>query len=260
MLEHQRHKLIIDLLEEKSSVSLRELVERLNASEATVRRDLVKLDEQNELRRVHGGAEEMPGRSKSLRTHLRGSAFLSSKEIYVAEKRAIAERAVAMCEDGDSIIIDGGSSTYMMGEFLLDRQMNILTNSIPLSVELLENSDNRVSVPGGEMFRKQGIIVSPFEHDIIQSYHASIMFTGAAGIGEYGLMESDPLLVRAIQKLMKQADRLVVLVDSSKLGKRSNLILSGLDKIDVVITDDGADSKYLKLFEAQGIEVIVVAT
>ena len=259
MLEQQRHRLILDMLNETSCVTVRELTETLNASKATIRRDLMKLAAEAKLHRLHGGAESIPGTHKSQRHFLRGSSFLADKERHVMEKRAIAEQAVTLCEEGDSIIINGGSSTYMMAEFLIHREMDILTNSIPLSMELLENSSNRVSVPGGELFRKQEIIVSPFEHDIVSNYHASKMFMSIAGIGEYGLMESDSLLVRAIQKLLKQADQLIVLADSSKLGKRSNLILCGLERVDTVITDEHADENYLKLLEASGIEVIVVS-
>ena len=81
---------------------------------------------------------------------------------------------------------------------------------------------------------------------------------GTPGIGDYGVMESDPLLVRAEQKLMGQADQLIVLADSSKLGERSNFILCPLEQVDILITDSGADEKYLRLFQEHGIETIIV--
>ncbi|HEY7884354.1 MAG TPA: hypothetical protein VIC08_05345, partial [Cellvibrionaceae bacterium] len=119
-------------------------------------------------------------------------------------------------------------------------------------------SENQITVPGGEIYRKQGIILSAFENDTIQYYHGSKMFMGTPGIGEFGVMESDPLLIRAEQKLRKQADQLIILADSSKLGKRSNLIFSPLADVDVLITDNHADPAMLQSFEAQGIRVVVV--
>ena len=84
------------------------------------------------------------------------------------------------------------------------------------------------------------------------------MFLGTPGIGEFGVMESDLLLIRQEQKLMKLADQLVVLADSTKLGKRSNFVLCPLDRVDILITDSNADEKQLKLLEANDIEVIIV--
>lgn len=257
MIETQRHSLILDLLEEQQVVTVRELADVLNASEATVRRDLTKLNEQGKLVKVHGGAERSRASVNVLRPHLKGSAFYANIEKQVAEKRAIARRAVELCSDGGSIIINGGSSTFMMTEFLTTRQLNILTNSVPLALELLNTSENRVSLPGGELYRRQNIVLSAFDNDTIEYYHGDLMFMGTPGIGEYGVMESDPLLVRAELKLKKQADKLVVLADSTKIGARSNMIVCPLSDVDVLITDDGIASDDRAMFERAGIEVIV---
>ncbi len=259
MLEKQRHQLILDLLAEHHFISVGTLTEQLKSSEATIRRDLNKLADLNKLRKIRGGAEALqvnPHVGSSPR--LNSSPFLLDKERHTATKRAIAERAVELCQDGDSIIINGGSSTFMMGEFLVGRQLNVLTNSFYLAEELVTNSDIQVTLPGGEIYRSQGIVLSAFENDTIQYYHGSKMFMGTPGIGEFGVMESDPLLIRAEQKLQKQADQLIILADSSKLGKRSNLIFAPLKDVDVVITDNRAPEKLINLFEREGIEVHVV--
>ena len=97
--------------------------------------------------------------------------FLVDKETNLDKKQQIAKKAVEMCEDNESIIINGGSSTYMMGQYLMDRQLNILTNSIVLAQTLWEESDNQVTLPGGEIYRSQGIILSAFDNDSIPNYH-----------------------------------------------------------------------------------------
>lgn len=257
MLAEQRHRLILELLNEKQLVTIAQLGDALDASDATIRRDLGKLESDGKLVRVHGGAQ-LAEQTSARRRQLEGTAFLANREVHAREKRLIAERAVALCEDGESIIINGGSSTFMMAEFLATRHLNILTNSFPLALELAESSDNTVTLPGGELYRKQNIILSAFDSDTIQHYHAKRMFMGTPGIGEFGVMESDPLLVRAELKLLRRADELVVLADSSKLGRRSSLILCGLDAVSILITDDKADASQLALFESQGVETIVV--
>lgn len=258
MLETQRHSLILDLLDEKQVVTVHELTEVLNSSQATIRRDLNKMDKQGLLTKVHGGAEKKRRTMGMARPHIEGSAFLVDVEKNVDQKRAIAKKATELCADGDSIIINGGSSTYMMMEFLAQRQLNILTNSVPLALELLNTSDNRVSLPGGELYRKQNIVLSAFDNDIIEYYHGSMMFMGTPGIGDYGVMESDPLLVRAELKLKRQADKLVVLADSSKIGSRSTMIVCPLKDVDILVTDSGISKKDLAMFKREGIEVIVV--
>jgi DeoR family ulaG and ulaABCDEF operon transcriptional repressor len=259
MLEKQRHQLILDLLAQQQFMSVGTLTEQLNSSEATIRRDLIKLAQSNKLRKIRGGAEALQGNPHiSATPRLNSSPFLLDKEKHTETKRAIAEKAVSLCEDGETIIINGGSSTFMMGEFLANRQLNVLTNSFYLAEELIGNSDIQVTLPGGEIYRSQGIVLSSFENDTIQYYHGSKMFMGTPGIGEYGVMESDPLLIRAEQKLQKQSDQLIILADSSKLGKRSNLIFTPLADVDVLITDTGADKSLLAMFERHNIEVLLV--
>lgn len=259
MLEKQRHQLILEVLDERRFVDVPTLTSLLNSSEATVRRDIKKLSDREQLKKIHGGAEAVtPAENKVKRPQLAGGAFLIDRELHSHNKRLIARKAVDMCTDGETIIINGGSSTYMMGEFLAQRHLSILTNSFVLSQYLLENGDNQITLPGGELYRKQGIVLSAFENDTIQYYHANKMFMGTPGIGESGVMESDPLLIRAEQKLRKQADKLIVLADSSKIGSRSNFIFCPLSEVDMLITDSNADRKMLKRFESQGVDVVVV--
>ncbi len=259
MLEKQRQQLILDILDEQQFVHVKSLSEQLDSSEATIRRDLLKLSQQNKIKKIRGGAQAVNfDRSALQRRSLSSSAFLVAKQQQPEVKRLIAKKAVELCSDGESIIINGGSSTFMMGEFLLERELNILTNSFVLAQELTENSDNNLILPGGEIYRKQGIILSAFENDTIQYYSMDKMFMGTPGIGEYGVTESDTLLIRSEQKLLKQADKLIVLADSSKLGRKSNFILCPLEEVDILITDSNADEKHLKVFHDKNIEVIIV--
>ena len=260
MLEKQRQQLILDILAEQRFASVRALSSDLGASQATIRRDITKMAAHGLLNRIRGGAEVVEDSAgRDGRGRVKGSVFLASKEKNVANKRLIAKRAAELCGEGESIIINGGSSTYMMGEFLADRKLNVLTNSFVLAQYLSENSLNRVTVPGGEIYRRQGIILSAYENDTIQNYHGSKMFMGSPGVSGQGVTESDPLLIRAEQKLKKQADSLIVLADSFKLGKSSNFILCPLSELDVLITDSNADPAVIHQLEAQGVKVIRVA-
>ena len=257
MLEKQRHQPILDILDESTFVSVRDLCAQLNSSEATIRRDLNKLADAKKIKKIRGGAQVLDSKTVS-NIRLSGNAFLVDRERNTSTKQLIAKAATDMCEDGESIIINGGTSTFMMSEFLAERRMNILTNSFVLAHELLENSQNQVTLPGGEVYRKQSIILSSFENDTTQNYRGSKMFMGSPGVSEFGVMETDPLLILAEQKLRKRADKLIVLADSSKIGVKGNLIFCGLSEVDTVITDSNAAPEALDKIREFGVNVIVV--
>lgn len=258
MLEKQRHQLILDILDECRFASVRNLSSQLDTSEATIRRDINKLSKREKLKKIRGGAEaaKLTGPQHRQR-QLVSSEFVVDKEKHAEQKRRIARKAVSICADDESVIINGGTSTYMMGEFLASRQLNILTNSFVLAQYLTDHSENQVTLPGGEIYRKQGIVLSAYENDTIQYYRGSKMFMGTPGIDMVGVTESDPLLIRAEQKLFKQADKLIVLADSSKIGAQSNFIFCSLEDVDMLITDDEADQEFLDKISRKGVEVVI---
>jgi DeoR family ulaG and ulaABCDEF operon transcriptional repressor len=256
MLEAERHRIILKLLQERSIISVSDLVEILDASDATVRRDVNALADAGKVRRIRGGAESLHPRHEA---HLVGTPFALSRDIAVPQKRAIARAAAALIEEGDSIIINAGTSTLAMTEFLVNRQLDILTNSIPVMARLHETSRNRVSVPGGTIFREQNIVISPFEDDTVDSFWAQKLFTGCFGINRHGVMEADPLIVQAQARLLKRAEQVIVLADSQKLRQRSPIIVLPLEKISVLITDDGASETDLDELRAADVKIIVVS-
>lgn len=252
--ERERWQTILRLVRERGMVPVGDLMRETSASAASIRRDLAKLAETGAVRRVHGGVELGPaGRPQELGTR----AFDVSRTLNVARKRAVAAAAAALCRDGQSIIINAGSTTFEMVEPLQSRKLDILTNSFPIAEALMARGNNRVMVPGGEIYRKQAIILSPFDDDAIQHYAADIMFMSCASLGPLGVIEGDPLIARAEVKLLKQAGKLVVLVDSSKFETRGAIVVCPLSRVTTVVTDAAAPPKSLAMLRASGIEVII---
>lgn len=254
MHETERHRIILSAVQEKPVVTVQEMVDLTSSSEATIRRDIAALHVQKRLRRVRGGAEAI---SPPQVIGLAGRPFSVNETLNASQKRAIARAAVDLCKDGEPIIINGGTTTYQMVHFLAGRRMPILTNSFPIAEHLLRHSKNTVMLPGGTIYREQNIILSPFENDVTKNFYARRMFMGAQGIGPLGLMEGDPLLIQAEQKLIDQAEELVVLVDSTKFRQRSSLILCGLPRISMVITDEGIEDREAGMLEAAGVALVV---
>ena len=254
MIEAERHRLIRKLVDERSIVSLSELVEILGASEATVRRDIGSMASRGEITRIRGGAESVRPRHEA---HLVGSPFALSKDIAVPEKRAIARAASELIAPGDSIIITGGTTAYALVEFLPPENLDILTNSIPIVTRLLNTSRNRVTMPGGTIYREQNIVLSPFEDDASNHFWGKSLFTGCFGINRFGIMEADPLIVQSQTRLLRRCEQLVVMADSRKLRHRSSIVVAGLERVSVLVTDDGATDADLAPIRSAGVKVIL---
>lgn len=254
MHELERQNIILSAVQEKPVATVVELVALTNSSEATIRRDISALHLDKKLRRVRGGAEAI---LPPTQPPLAGRPFSVNQTMHVVQKRAIAREAVALCSDGDDVIINGGTSTYQMVHLLTNKRMHIFTNSFPIAEHLLQHSKNQLTLPGGSIYREQNIILSPFENDVTKNFCASRMFMGAHSIGPLGLMESDPLVIQSEQKLLGQTDELVVLADASKFQRRSPLLICSLERIDILITDDRVDDASVNMLEAAGVTVIV---
>lgn len=255
MHETERHRIILSAVQDRPVVTVVDLCSMTGASEATIRRDIATLDLQKKLRRIRGGAESI---NPPQLVGLAGRPFSINEQLHGAEKQAIARAAVELCEDGEPIIINGGTTTFQMVHPLASRRLQVFTNSFPIAEHLLKHSKNTILLPGGAIYREQNIILSPFENDVSKNFYARHMFIGAQGVGPLGLMEADPLLIQAEQKLIGQADELVVLVDSSKFRNRSSLVLCPLRRVHTLITDEGITDRDAAMLEAADINLIVV--
>ena len=255
MRETERHRLILTVVATQPVATVGDLVEMTGASEATIRRDIAALHVSGRLRRVRGGAEAVTPPSQG---GLMGRPFSVSETFNIAQKRAIARAAAELCRDGEAIIINGGTTTYQMVHHLVARRLSIFTNSFAIAEYLIHNSKNSVVIPGGTVYREQNIILSPFGGVVASHFYARRMFIGCQGLGQHGLMETDPMIVQSELALVNQADELVVLADSSKFTQRSSLILCGLDRVTTVITDEGVRDEDRKMLETAGVGLVVV--
>jgi DeoR family ulaG and ulaABCDEF operon transcriptional repressor len=183
MHEKERHRIILSAVQEKPVVTVPELVDLTDSSEATIRRDIAALHVQKKLRRVRGGAEAL---HPPQFVGLAGRPFTVNETLNTRQKQAIAKEAVALCEDGDPIIINGGTTTFQMVHFLTNRRMQVFTNSFNIAEHLLKHSKNTIMLSGGTIYREQNIVLSPFDNDVTRNFYARRMFMGAQGIARSG--------------------------------------------------------------------------
>jgi len=258
-----RWKRIIDELNSERVTSVEELTERLGVSPATIRRDLNELHELGHLLRVRGGATRANSTIQSARvgdserrSGLTGqSAFADSVITNAAAKRAIARLALSYITPGLSMIIDGGTTTFMMASMMADEAYHVLTTSVPILQCLFERPRIKVTVPGGELFRDQSIILNPYDDGILQHFAAQRMFIGCQALTRNGLLQTDTLLVQSERRLMERAGEVIVLADSSKIDAPASLSVCPLKDIDVLITDENIDPAAVRWLNAHDIEV-----
>jgi len=254
MHAQDRERTILSMLEKRGFVSFRELDKRLIASPATVRRDLERLAVSGRIVRVHGGAK-MPD---AVGAGLTGVPFHENIKRNGAAKAAIGKAAAALCTAGESIIIDGGSTTLQMCPHLEGLELQVVTNSLHIVSALLPQQKTRVYVPAGALFREQNILLSPYEDDGSGHYQASKMFIGAASVGPGGLMQTDVILLQAERRLIARAMSVVLMVDSSKFRDEGGQAVCELKSIGTIITDGGISDKDMRLVKRAGVKLMVV--
>jgi DeoR family ulaG and ulaABCDEF operon transcriptional repressor len=242
---------IIEHLRDSPFASARDLADRIGVSIATVRRDIDKLDEQGLARKVYGGVSAIDGAAAH---GVFARTYTERSDVAVAVKDAIAAEAALMVQDGDAVIVHGGSTCFRLGERIANRNIRLCTNSMPLAAMLGEVGSCALTVTGGELHREPRILhgtggAAPF--------YASKFFLSAQGVSERGLLESHPLLVEAISRFAECADRIVALIDSSKFNSGARKLSLPWSRIDTLVTDNGLGAEHRAMVEAQGVEVRV---
>lgn len=257
----EREALILRMMQERGFIGFKELDQRVDASPATLRRDLDRLESEGRIVRVRGGARlaEAGAPATSDGEHLSGVPFHENIGRRPLQKAAIGRAAAALCKPGEAVIIDGGSTTLQMCPHLAPLGLQVLTNSLHIVSALLPQPETRISIPGGQLFREQNIVLGAFDDDGVSRYHATRMFMGAAAVGRHGLMQSDVLLVQAERRLLDRADEIVLLVDSSKFTASAGHVLCPLERIGTLITDDGIPDDAAQYVERAGVKLVVVA-
>ncbi len=254
MLKHQRHLAILNLLNTSDAVSLEELLASIDASESTLRRDIDQLASMKKLKKVRGGVTAV--KRELTESRLVTPPFMSALKKNAKSKEAIGKTAASLLEGSESIIINGGTTTWQMASHLPKEGLTILTNSLPLVETLSTRTSNRCFVNGGEVFHHHLIILGQLQNES-PNFFGDYFFTGCQGISPWGIMEGDPLLVHAEQRFISQSDKLVILADSSKFTKRKSIIMCPLEQVHTCITDDNADEDSIRMLVEAGIHVII---
>lgn len=255
----EREQEILQLLKRRDFLPFHVLELEIGASPATLRRDLERLAAEGRIVRVHGGARAVEAVSPPAGSSsgLQGVPFHENIARHAAQKQAIGRVAAALCQPGEGVMIDGGSTTLQMCPHLDGLNLQVLTNSLHVVSALLPQAGTRVLVPGGAIFREQNIILSATGDELMPRFHAPRLFMGASSVGPKGIMQPDVVLVAAERRLIERAEQLILLVDSSKFDAPSGNVVCSLDVVDIVVTDRGISPAHRRMLDHAKVEVMI---
>lgn len=244
MLTNERHEFILNLLEEKGTIKIQDIVDQTSASESTIRRDLTELESQNKLERVFGGAV-LPGRN------LTEPSIEDKSDRNQAEKIQIARIAASFVQDGDSIFLDAGTTTFQMIPFLKGKDVVVVTNGLTL-VDALDAHGITTYLTGGRMKPSTGALVGAQTIQSLKNYRFNLCFLGVNGFHQdLGFTTPDPEEAAVKREASTLARETYVLADHSKANKVSFAKIMELDEAFLVV--DGLPPGLLDALEKKTI-------
>jgi DeoR/GlpR family transcriptional regulator of sugar metabolism len=233
-------------------VSLPDLTAELNVSASTIRRDLDYLEETGEAKRTHGGVF-YTGPSPTL------PHFELRQQSQWDKKRQIAAYAAELVQDGDTILVDGGSTTYELAQHLATRNIQVVTNSLPVATVFAARGNSDLVLIGGYLHQKSGVCLGPYANEMLGQLNVGRAFISVAGISERGCFNSNMLLVETEKAMMKAADEIVVLSDSTKFGHQSLALMCKLEDIDKLVVDSDIPHDWRSTLLEADVDVMVAS-
>ena len=247
-----RRAIILEILDKDGQVDVQDLSTKLGVSEVTIRKDLGRLEEKRVLIRTRGGA------IKATPVNV-GVELDAKRKIQPEEKKAIGKLAASLINEGETIILDSGSTTLAMVEHLESfSDLQLITNSLSIAFEVRKFPHIRTIIPGGVLRPESESLVGSMALENFGNFRSNKLFLGVDGLDiNTGL--STPFMDEAAmnRKMIEIASEVIVVADSSKFMKTSFLKIDDLDKVDVIVTDSGIDSEICDRLREIGLEVLI---
>lgn len=251
MILEERRSRILRISEESGFVSLQRLVAEIGASESTIRRDLEHLEALGQIQRTRGGASYQ---GESL------TDFDARRRRASVQKQLIARRTAELIEAGETVLLDGGTTTLEVARQLTGKPLQVVTNSLPIASLLMNRPEIELIFVGGYVYPKTGVALGEQAVDALKAIHVGRLVMSTGGIVSEGLFNSNALLVETERQMIRAAEKVTLVVDSSKFGQRALSHLCGLEAVDEIVTDDGVSADWREKMETAGLRMDVVET
>ncbi|URZ18283.1 DeoR/GlpR family DNA-binding transcription regulator [Clostridium felsineum] len=253
MFAEERQKEIKAILDKEGSIKVNEISNYFNVSEATIRRDLKEMEERRILTRTHGGAVPIDI------TNFEPS-FTDKKDERQVEKLAIAKYAAKMIKNGDTIILDSGTTTLEIAKNIEAEDITVITNSIDIASELLNRKEKNIEliVAGGILRANTRAMVGKLCEDILKNFRVDKVFIGANGITPIeGITTPNFTEAQTKKAMIDSANKVIVVADSSKFEKISFSVICKSEAVTQIVTSGELSSEEINEFNKIGVEVII---
>ncbi len=247
-----RQQEIVNIVNSNGRATVNELCKHFSVSPATIRTDLNELERLGTLKRTHGGAIS----NNSILNYEPTSQ--EKEEQYVTQKKAIANAALAYVKPGDTIAIDTGTTTLTFAKAIVSiPNLTVVTNDLLIAMFLEQSSNTTVILLGGYVRQHFHCTIGQSVVDALTPLHIDTAFIATNGISaECGLSTPNMEMANIKREMIKCSKNIVLLVDSSKIGKNALIMFATFDKVDVIITDDGADGGFVSTVEESNVKVV----
>ena len=253
MLAAERRNWLLEMVRVKRFASLPDLAKEMGVSESTIRRDVEHLETEGVTRRIHGGVL-YTGKSPKM------PHFDVRQQAHWSQKRAIAQRAIELIEDADTVLLDGGSTTYEVARLLVGRPVHVVTTSLPVATLFASDANSDLVLIGGNICPRTGVAQGPYADKMLSMVRVRKTILSVAGINDEGFFNNNLLLVETERAMMQAADEVIVVADSSKLGRQSLTHLCPLGEIDYLVVDDGIGDPWRQKVTDTGVRLLVAET
>jgi len=250
VLAEDRRNRLLELVRSQGFVALPDLAEKLQVSESTVRRDLDQLEVTGSAKRTHGGVF-YTGSSPKL------PHFDERQPAQWDKKRQIARRTAALIENGDTLLLDGGTTAYEVARLLVGRPLQIVTNSLPVANLFASSANTDLVLLGGYVYPRTGVSLGPYANEMLARLNVRKTVLSVAAINERGFYNSNLLLVETERAMMEAAEEVIVVADSTKFGHQSLAHLAPLDAAQYLVVDSEISGDWQMRVEAAGVKLLV---
>ena len=254
LAKEQRRRVIRSLVESQSQGNVADLARRFRVSEVTIRSDLAALANVGALVRVHGGAVP-PGDGEEI-------PLTVKQTLYHAEKVRIATAAAALIQDGETVILDSGTTTAEIARQIRGlklRSLNVITNALNVAVILANAHHVNLIIPGGVLRRKSWSLAGPQAEQALRDLQADRLYLGVDSLDPaIGLMTPHVLEAKLNALMIRIARKTIAVTDSSKLLRRNLSVIAPVEHVNMLITDSGAAPEAVAAIRARGVEVRLV--
>lgn len=243
-----------ELIREHGFVSIPDLRDAMEVSESTIRRDLEALEDSGEAKRTHGGVFSTGPTTAVKQFETKQNPGQWDK------KRSIAQCAASLIEDHDTLLLDGGSTTYELARQLIGRPLQIVTNSLPVANLFSACDSVDLVLLGGAIHHRTGVTLGNFANQMLQSITVQKAFLSVAGINVRGFYNSNMLLVETERAMMKCADRTIIVADSSKFGRCSLTRLCEWSDVHTLVADSDLNDLWRTQVRESNVQLILASS